>query len=101
MNSGFLSGVIAGLIFIVLGFLGVRVLKGLPKSPVQKKEEELHAVKNTPAADLVAHAANADELRADAAGIAGKFRESLRHKVGSILSGSGGTPTDGNSGSGN
>jgi len=100
MNSIVVSGVIAGLGFIAGGFLGKYFYNHLLKSLVQKKEEELNAVKNTPAVDLVNAADNADKLHADAAGIAGKFRESLRNKVGAILSGRHGDPADGDGGSG-
>lgn len=100
MNNALMSGAIAGLVLFLLGLLGKRFFKADPKSPLQKKEEVHDAVKNTPATDLVAAAANANELRADAAGIAGKFIERLRRRSGAILSGNDSDPADGNSGRG-
>jgi hypothetical protein len=57
-----------------------------------KKRDE---IKNTPAADLVDAAPDAGELRGTAGAIAGKFRERLRDRARSILSGNGSAGTDG------
>jgi hypothetical protein len=46
------------------------------------KEKKQDEIRNTPAADLVV----ADELRADAAGIAGRAKQRLRDRAGKIIS---------------
>jgi hypothetical protein len=65
--------------------------KTLPvRDTEQIKEEKRDEIQNTPAADLVNDAPNADELRADAAGIAGRAKQRLRDRIGKIVSRTGG-----------
>jgi hypothetical protein len=61
----------------------------------KKLEEVKREIENTPAPDLVDAAPDAAKLHADAAGIAGKFRQRLRDRSGRILSGNPGTGPDG------
>ncbi|MDR1839271.1 MAG: hypothetical protein LBQ93_06795 [Treponema sp.] len=63
-------------------------------------EEVKRAIENTPADDLVSSAPDADQLRANAAGIAGRAKQRLRDRAGAIISGHAGTGTDGSGGSG-
>jgi hypothetical protein len=67
----------------------------------QAKEKKQDEIKNTPAADLVAADPSADKLRSDAAGIAGRAKQRLRDKTGTIVSRFDGTGTAGGGGNGN
>jgi hypothetical protein len=70
----------------VLAFIAGYLLRGLfgkkaDAAPESEKSEEVRReIENTPAGDLVAVAPDAEQLRANAAGIAGKFRERLRNQ---------------------
>jgi hypothetical protein len=85
---------------MVLAFLLGLLLRGRSgeKAAVMdadKYEEVKREIEKTPAGDLVDADPNADELRADAGAIAGKFRERLRDRAGKVLSGKGGSGSDG------
>jgi hypothetical protein len=71
---------------------------GNAANSIQKAEEKREAVKDeiekTSAADLVAAAPNADELRAATAGIKNRAEERLRDKIRRILSRVDGTGDD-------
>jgi hypothetical protein len=65
----------------------------------QAKEKKKDEIKSTPAADLVAADPAADKLRVDAAGIAGRAKQRLRDRTGSIVSRNHGTGNSGGGGS--
>jgi hypothetical protein len=58
------------------------------------KEKKQDEIKNTPASGLVDAAPDSERLHADAAGIAGKFRERLRDRARKLLSGNDGAGTN-------
>jgi len=66
------------------------------KTPEEVKRE----IKNTPADDLVSAAPDADQLRANAAGIAERAKQRLRDRAGAALSGLAGSGIDGSGGNG-
>jgi len=89
-----------------LAFLAGWLLRGLfgrnaDSAAVCKTPEEVkREIENTPADDLVSAAPDADQLRANAAGIAGRAKQRLRDRAGAILSGLAGSGTDGSGGNG-
>jgi len=74
---------------------------GGPAAACKTPEEVKIEIENTPAGDLVAAAPDADQLRANAAGIAGRAKQRLRDRAGAILSGLSGSGADGSGGNGN
>jgi len=89
-----------------LAFLAGWLLRGLfgrkagsainCKTPEEVKRE----LENTPADDLVSAAPDADQLRANAAGIAERAKQRLRDRAGAAISGLAGSGTDGSGGNG-
>jgi hypothetical protein len=71
------------------------------KEAGQKREEVTNDIQKTPAADLVDAAPNVEELRSDAAGIAGRAKQRLRDRIGKVISRPGGSGNPGGGGSGN
>jgi hypothetical protein len=65
---------------------------------VQKREAVKNEIETTPASDLVDAASDADKLRADAAGIAGRARQRLRDRIRKIISGMDGAGDTGGGG---
>jgi hypothetical protein len=63
------------------------------------KEKKQNEIENTPASDLVDAAPDADELRADAAGIVGRAKQRLRDRIGDIISRFNGSGDPGGGGS--
>jgi len=101
-----LAAVLAGIGAALAFFAGwlVRSLFGRKADPAvagKTPEEVKREIENTPADDLVAAAPDADRLRANAAGIAGRAKQRLRDRAGTVLSGIAGSGTDGSGGSGN
>jgi hypothetical protein len=96
-----LAGIGAALVFLVGWFLrGLFTRKPAP-ADIKTPEEVKLEIENTPACDLVSAAPNADQLRANADGIADRAKQRLRDRAGSIISGISGSETDGSGGSGN
>lgn len=87
-----------------LAFLAGWLLRGLSGrktvSVAIQTEEIKRDIENTPAGDLVSAAPNAERLRADADGIAGRAKQRLRDRAGSIISGLADSGTDGSGGGG-
>ena len=76
---------------------GKKAVNAVIKTPEEVKSE----IENTPADDLITAAPNAAQLRADAAGIAGRAKQRLRDRAGAALSGFANSGTDGSGGSRN
>ncbi|MCL2762207.1 MAG: hypothetical protein FWD36_03235 [Treponema sp.] len=94
--------VLAG-IGAVLLFLAGWLLRGLSggkndsANSIEVSKEVQREIENTPAADLIAAAPNADELRSNATGIAEQAKQRFRDRVGAILSGNHNIGVDGSS----
>jgi len=101
----FLAGAGTVLVFIA-GWLLSRLFgkKNVPavtgKTPSEVKHEIEKAIADTPACDIVTAADNAEELRANAAGIAEQSKQRLRDRAKSILSGHTGAGADAGGGRG-
>jgi len=96
-----LAGIGAALVFLAGWFFrGLLTRKAAP-ADIKTPEEVKLEIENTPACDLLSAAPNADKLRANADGIAGRAKQRLRDRAGTIVSGSAGSGTDGSGGSGN
>jgi hypothetical protein len=96
-----LAGIGAALVFLAGWFFrGLFARKTVP-AVIKTPEEVKLEIENTPACDLVASASNADQLRANADGIAERAKQRLRDRAGTILSGDADSGTDGSGGSGN
>ena len=94
----------AALAFLAGWFLRNRAGGKVSVFSEQEKHKEVkleiqNAIAATPASDLVDAAPNANQLRADTDGIAGKFRTRLRDRARKIISGSGSYGADADSGS--
>lgn len=87
--------------FVTISSRNKSAKKNTEKTIEKIREDVANEIQNTPAADLVDAAANADQLRSDADGITGKFRQRLRDRAGKILSGKCSSGTDACGGSGN
>ena len=97
----FLAGIAAALAAYWARYIFLKKCPPAEEEELQKKREDiLNELKNTPAADLVDHASNADELLSNAKDIARKFRDRLRDRTGTILSGVHRDTIDGNGGDG-
>jgi hypothetical protein len=85
-------------------FRGEKIWKEAEKAQEEAgkaKEKKQNEIKNTPAPNLVAAAPNVEELRSDAAGIAGRAKGRLRDRTEEIISWLNGSGTAGGGGSGN
>jgi hypothetical protein len=97
----FFAGIGAALAFLAGWLLkGLSVRKAAAITDKEKYEEVKREIENTPAGDLVTAASNADQLRANSAGIAGESKQRLRDRIGKILSGNAGVGTSASGGSG-
>jgi hypothetical protein len=96
-----LAGIGAALAFLAGWFFRNLFERKATTAVTQTPEEVKREIENTPACDLVSAAPNADQLRANADGIAGRAKQRLRDRAGAILFGIAGSGTDGNGGSGN
>jgi hypothetical protein len=79
-------------------FHSEKIWKGAEKAweeAKEAKEKKRDEIKNTPAASLVDAAPDAGELRGAAGAIAGKFRQRLRDRARSVLSGESDAAPDG------
>jgi len=93
---------ICGALAFLAGWLlrNLSVRKANSAAACKTPEEVKREIENTPAGDIVSAAPDADQLRANAAGIAGRAKQRLRDRAGTILSGIAGSGTDGSGGGG-
>ena len=96
-----LAGIGAALVFLAGWFLRSFFAMKTAPADIKTPEEVKREIENTPAGDLVAAAPNADQLRANADGIAEHAKQRLRDRAGTILSGIACSGTDGSGGDGN
>jgi len=97
-----IGAAICGALAFLAGWLlrGLSAKKANSAAACKTPEEVKRAIENTPADDLISAAPDADQLRANAAGIAGRAKQRLRDRTGAILSGLAGSGTDGSGGNG-
>jgi len=96
-----LAGIGAALVFLAGWFFRGLFAKKTAPAVIKTPEEVKLEIENTPASDLISAAPNAEQLRANADGIAEGAKQRLRDRAGTILSGIVGSGTDGSGGSGN
>jgi hypothetical protein len=96
-----LAAIGAALVFLAGWFFRGLFARKTSPADIKTPEEVKLEIENTPAGDLVSAAPNADQLRANADGIAGRAKQRLRDSAGKIISGNAGSGTDGSGGIGN